>query len=285
MNVLQEELWKLEDVRVESLYDLGVTERRLRNIGGTRGLDRRIRRSHRRIEEAEGGLERAERVLRMAERRLDEMEGEWYEILFSSRDEERREGEFTAAAQGVLADDGSDLGEDADIDSIIALMDIPLAAKIQLGSNLEHRAYVDDLSKQLQATRTKMRQLQRELEAAREEVRILFPQPSQLELRKRRGTNSSRRDPSGPPEDGTDDEEQKRKERLSFPRVARLVGALVSVREREQELEVLLSNAEDHERCLDAELCRKAVMGADGSMRSPASTIDRLSPSTPLTPR
>ncbi|WPB01734.1 uncharacterized protein RHO25_006365 [Cercospora beticola] len=284
VNVLQEELWKLEDVRVESLYDLGVTERRLTNIGGTRGLDRRIRKSHRRVEVAEEGMERAERVLRMAERRLDEMEGEWYDLLFASGDEPDGEKIFAATAQDGLADDGSDLGEDADIDSILALMVIPLAAKIQLGSNLEHRAYVDNLSNQLKATQAKMGQLQRELEAAREEVRILFPQPSESEVCKRRGTNSSRRDPSGPREDGTDDEEQKRKERLSFPRVARLVGALISMREREQELGVLLSNAEDLERSLDAELCKRAVMGTDGSMRSPASTVGMLSPSTPITP-
>ncbi|GIZ43262.1 hypothetical protein CKM354_000649400 [Cercospora kikuchii] len=275
VNVLQDELWKLEDWRVESLYDLGVSERRLRGIGGTSGLDRRIGRSHRRVEKAEEELERAERVLRVAERRLGEMEGEWYDLLFGSRDEEE---EFAAG------DEGSDLGEDTDVDSILALMNLPLAATIQLGSNLEHRAYVDDLSNQLQATRTKMGQLQRELEAAREEVGIVFPQPSPFEFQRRRGTNSSKRGTSDPREHGADDEEQERKERISYSRVARLVGALVSIREREQELEVLLSNAEEHERRLDSELCKRAVMGTDGSMRSPASTIGILSPSTPLTP-
>ncbi|PPJ61012.1 hypothetical protein CBER1_02008 [Cercospora berteroae] len=275
--VLQEELWKLEDWMVESHYNFEDREKILRKYGGTRGLERRTRRSHQRIEEAEWELERAERVLRMAERRLDEMEGEWYELLFSSRDEEGRE-EVLAAG-----DDESDLDEDADVDSILALMNLPLAATIQLGSNLEHRALVEDLSTQLRATQTKVGQLQRELEAAREEVSILFPQPSASSTP--RESKSSGRVASVPRKDSVDDEEQKRKERPSFPHVARLVGALASIRRREQELETLLSNAEDYGRNSDAELCKRAVMGIDGSLKSPASTIGMLSPSTPVTLR
>ncbi|KAF2217911.1 hypothetical protein CERZMDRAFT_92546 [Cercospora zeae-maydis SCOH1-5] len=298
-----DELLRLQGVRRERGYDYSDTAAAAaaaaaapENHGWEKGkgretkshelkdLDKRIGEVRRWIEEAGDKLEDARDVLSLVERRLEGIQGEWYEILF----DENNQGEGGVQGLAVenpaeLGEDESDLDQDADIDSILLSMDLSLAFMTQLGACLEHRAFVNEISNQFQATQAKTLQLHRELTAARGEVENFFPQSSQSLVvsrrMKRRGSGSGVRGTS------TTKTRKDAGNGLSAIRIARLLGALVSIRRREQDLEVLLSNAEEYGRDLDKELCMRAVIGMGGeeeAVRSPADTIAMLSPSSPL---
>ncbi|KAM3419876.1 hypothetical protein BST61_g3205 [Cercospora zeina] len=276
-------------------------KRRKKKNRELRTLDTRIEELGRKIELAGDKLDDARGVLGVVEGRWREMEGEWYDLLFDEKDEVGGvvvEGFAAVRQEGELAEeDESDLDdEDADIDSILFAMDLPLAFMTQLGACLEHRAFVDELSNQLKATQTKVSQLNRELMAARGEVGVLFPQrePSSAMAKRTRtryglrgcsmATTTTTTTTTTEEDAETDEQQKDGKSRLVPIRIARLLGALVSIRRRVQDLEILLSNAEEYGRDLDKELCTRAVMGSEReeeTARSPADTIAMLSPSSP----